>query len=339
MTILYKRLNENGKMKSRLPMASDDSMSPKTEKPLNGAYVRRMETQARFDRLWLTDAKRFDPLRNCLERERVERTWQLLLQQRSGTFENTTAVDLGCGWGIFARKLCQAGAQVDAVDISNKALKTLESQSIKTIQDYLPHTSLPDDHYDVVTSTEVLGYLPPQQHRLYFSELARLVKNNGVVVCSSALDINTDGAAQLFGSLAETEFQIHAWCFSYHLLYIRIKNFLTFPERMAQAAESIELRKQELADKQGLGRWWCRLNSSKVMGLFWKCLSYPLKPIIKAYNQSRWLLLKLESLCKFMWSDGGISHAIFVGKRRPLLQPTPVELLAIEPKHKKQVWE
>src|SRR5262249_37287255 len=158
-------------------------------------------------------------------------------------------------------------------------------------------------------STEVIGYLPTQQHRLYFSELARLVKTNGLVVCSSALDINTDGAAQLFGSLAETEFQGLSWNFSYHLLYIRMTHFLTFPERMAEASESPELRKQELAEKKGISRWWHRVNSSKPMGLFWKCLSYPLGPVVRAYNQSRWLLLKLESVCKFLWSDSGISHA------------------------------
>jgi hypothetical protein len=46
--------------------------------PLPSRLTRRRELQAKFERLWLLEPEQFNPLRNCMQRERLERTYQLI---------------------------------------------------------------------------------------------------------------------------------------------------------------------------------------------------------------------------------------------------------------------
>ncbi len=298
------------------------------------------EFQARFDRLWLTDPRQFNPLRNCMEKERLVRTENLIKNHTS--LKDKVAVDLGCGEGIFSKIIRDAGAQVESVDISSNALKALQrdgNEGIKVIQDFLPHTSLEDNKYDLVIAMDLIGYIPIIEHRLFMSELSRLVKSEGFVVCSTSLDINTQDAIQSFGSLAETEFTISEWKFNYHALHIRISNFFKAPARFAKAWKDHQHRKQQLSKKSGFDKWWYSMNTSKFLGWFWNGMQYLAYPIVSILENNRMVLLGLEKICRFLWTDSGISHAIFIGQRRPLIPPTKEELLAIEPKHKRQVWE
>jgi len=319
--------------------SQDNKLSQKVDnKPRT--ISKRQETQAKFDRLWLTEAKQFAPLRNCRGKERIIRTWNLI--EKHTSFKGKLAVDLGCGSGVFSKKMRDAGAAVDAVDISSNALKALQSDNserIAAIQDFIPHTSLEDNRYDLVVSMELIGYIPSVEHRLYMSELARLVKSEGFVVCSTSLDINTQDAVQSFGSLAETEFAISEWKFSYHALQIRISNFFKAPARFAKGWQDHHYRKQQLAKRTGFDKWWYSFNSSTAIGWLWSGLQYLAFPLVYLLDNNRTLLLGLEKICRFLWTESGISHASFIGQRRPLIPPSKEELQAIEPKQKRQVWE
>lgn len=55
-------------------------------------------------------------------------------------------------------------------------------------------------------------------------------------------------------------------------------------------------------------------------------------------RQSRTLLLAFEKASYFIWEQRGISHTIFIAKRKPLFQPAP-EKPPIELKQKRTVWE
>lgn len=308
------------------------SPSPRKEK--------RIELQAKFDRLWLVDPKHMDPMRNCMERERINRTMDLV--EKFLVLDGKKAADLGCGSGVISRKLRDAGATVDAVDISKNALKTLEqspSEMIHPIHEYVPMTTLKDDCYDLVLSTELIANLPSDEYRLYFSELSRIVKSDGYVVCSTLIDINSEDALQRFANLAETEFRIDKWIFSHHLCYLRLADFIKAPERFARASRDKEYRLREFDRRFGISKIWFRLNSSKPVGVFWTVVQYPLKPILKWIRQSRSILIALEKICSFLWSDSGISHAIFIGQRRPMVEILPQDEIPKELKHKKQVWE
>lgn len=326
-------------MDKRLSIVAVEQKPLEATNPGNKAS-RRQTTQAKFDKLWTENPRQFDPERNCMQQERLRLTLELL--QRHSSLMGKKAVDLGCGSGVFARMLAAAGAQVDALDISSCALKALKEHdqtNITAIQDLIPTTKLEDDSYDLVISTQVIGYLPREERRLYFAELSRLVKPQGFIICSTALDIDTEDALQAFGDLVETEFHPLEWVFSYHAFLIRLKYLLKQPEKFAAGYKDKTFRQQQ-ADKRGSwSSWWYKLNSSWLFGSLWNIFRHITTPLHRQLEGNFTLMHGLEKLCRFFKSEDGISQAIFIGQRRPLIIPTKEELMAFEPKHKKQVWE
>jgi len=300
----------------------------------------REEVQAEFERLWNRNPKQFDPLRNCMERERLKRTFAMI--EEDFNLSGKLVVDLGCGRGVFSRRLQDGGAIVDAVDIAKNALKSLEEEdtrNIRSIHDYVPSTKLEDDRYDLVVCTDLIAYIKPREHRLTINELARLVKREGYIICSTPIDIHSEDAIERFAALAETDLEILQWRFSYHCLYIRFLDFFEAPRRFARARKDKTYCEKALNDRHHLARWWFKVNSLPVIGDFWGIAKYLTSPVANWVKQSRTVLLGLEKVCRLFWSESGISHAIFMARRRPLVEPTPVESQPIERKKKRTVWE
>ena len=301
----------------------------------------RYEAQAKFERMWLINPEQFDPMRNCLERERLQRTKDLI--QRFMDAKNKWVADLACGGGALSHYLHELGAHVHAVDIASKALSILKEKVPhidQTFQQCLPHTTLEDDAYDLVIANEVIAYLPTEQLRLFMAELSRLVKPQGYVICSTPLDLNTEDPLKRLASLAETEFKIHAWVCSYHRLYIRLKNFFSAPAHYAKARKDRDYFLQESHNRQGFSRKWFLWNSQGFLAALWSIIQYITNPIANFIKQSRSLMLVLEKICRVLFGDGGISHAIFIASRRPL---QPLHLMKnetpIERKGKREIWE
>jgi 2-polyprenyl-3-methyl-5-hydroxy-6-metoxy-1,4-benzoquinol methylase len=321
----------------RLNIISTENKDRKEMRAFSPA-TNREETQALFERLWHRNPEKFDPLRNCMGKERITRTLQLMDQYFS--IPSKTIVDLGCGKGILSLELKSRGAVVTAVDIANNALNKLRQLSEPSMilkNDYIPHTKLEDESFDCVLCTDLIGFLNPREHRLLFSELARLVKKDGHVICSTAIDINSEDSLERFTNLVETELCIEKWKTSHHRYYIRFLDFLKAPKRFARARKDKDYRKEALTKRFYLGKWWFKLNSSPILGEFWNIIQGISNPIFKLVNQSRSFMIILEKLCRFACSENGISHVILIAKRRSLLEAPPVP--PIERKQKKTVWE
>lgn len=321
-------------------MAVETQASQEQEKSYAGSKLRRQETQSLYDRLWLTDPEQFNPLRNIMERTRLERTLRLV--QDNVDLKGKKVADLGCGSGALDRMLRDAGAHVDAVDISSIALKKLEEQgaeALTPIQGYVPMTLLKDDAYDLVVCTELIGELQEDEYRLLFSELARIVKSDGFVVCSTSLDIHSMDALQRFGTLAETELQVDHWVLSYHRLWIRLKDFFSAPARFDRASGDPEWRKRQIDQRHGFDEWWFKVNSTPVPAFFWRLIKLLFIPFVALIKNSKGLLLLLERFSSLFFGEEGISQAILIGKRRALFLELPANEIPKERKKKHQVWE
>lgn len=308
--------------------------------PLSNQAARRQEIQATMERLWHQNPEQFDPNRDCEQRRRIKKTMETL--QKHVPLKGIRAADLGCGEGELSRLIRDAGAKVDAVDIASKALEKLrvhDMRDIVAIQDCLPNTKLIDNSYDLVVCTEVIGYIKPVEYRLLFAELARLVNRDGFVACSTALDLDSDNALERFASLAETEFEIEHWVLSYDHLWLRLCSFFEAPAKFAKGSKNGEFRRQELSKRKSFSRLWFSWNSTLVLGVFWRIVSFAANPIAAAFRQSERLINFLEKITRFLWSETGISHVLFLGKRRPLSFPLPPDEIPKELKHKRQTWE
>lgn len=297
--------------------------------------------QSKFDRLWLQNPEQFDPTRNCMEKERLQRSLALIESQ--GALNGKIAVDLGSGKGDFSRLLRDKGAQVTAVDISANAIKAFEAagntENISIQRDYVPKTLLDDSSFDVVIALDLIAYLDPSEYRLFFAEVARLVNSKGSVVCSTPVDTHSTNALQQFADLAATELQIEKWIFSHHALYLSIKDFFLAPSRFLRASKNKEYRKEALAKRFFLNHYWFALNSTFPLSFFWKTVNFLFKPILNLLDHNRTLLLFLEKKSSFFFYNGGISHALFIATRKPLMPTADLLQQPIERKQKRQIWE
>jgi 2-polyprenyl-3-methyl-5-hydroxy-6-metoxy-1,4-benzoquinol methylase len=306
---------------------------------VKGKVSRKEEAAVKFEKMWQHDPEQFNPLRNIVELERLRRTQELLHKHFDLTEKKV--VDLGCGRGELTQRLSEKAAKVDAVDIASSALKQVVANSKKNvspIQDFVPQTKLKDEDYDLVLSTELIAYLPTDLYRLYFSELSRLVKPEGRVLCSTALDIDSEDALGRFVSLAETEFKITDLVFSFHALYIRLEAFFKAPSLFIKASKDSEYRLEQINNRQGLKQRWFRWNSKPFVSYFWIPIHFLFRPFIYFLNKRK-VLLWIETLCRFIWQERGISHVIFIGQRRTLVIPQVEEQVIVERKQRKQVWE
>lgn len=299
-----------------------------------------IKAKAYFDRLWLQEPERFAFEKIARERIRFHHTIQLISETVNPS--DKKAVDLGCGSGILSRKLRDKGAHVTAVDISKNALKRLkekDSHQIETVQGYAPKTSLPDNHFTIVMATELIAYLTPKEQRILISEMARLITKDGYMICSTLLDIESEDALQRFADLIATEFTVEKWVFSHHFLQIKFYNFFKAPSRFFKAWKNKKYREKSLAKRHSLAKLWFKINSASLPASFWYLVQFLFYPIHQFLRSSDNFTLLLEKLSKAVWGEKAISHALCIGKLRPLIPPIDKEHQPKELKHKKQVWE
>lgn len=324
-------------MNNRLSIVETDSNAQHSKKT---KYPSREEKIGKLERMWLKDPEQFNPQRNAIERIRVKRTLELLKKHLSLTGKE--AADLGCGEGTISRLLRNEGAHITAVDAAANALNRLEQKGIDEIeplQDCLPHTRLPDDGYDIVVSTEVIAYLPSQEFRLYMAELARLVKKEGWILCSTPFALRTEGGPAEFHALAETEMQIEESLPSYHTLALKWIHLLEAPQKYVKGAQDLEERHTALQTYKKCGQYWYRLQTKAPFSWLWKIVSFVTTPLSHWISQSEKTILFFEKVSRFFWAEAGITHLTVIGKRRPLILPPDPKELPRELKQKRSVWE
>lgn len=318
---------------NKLHITQVEKSSQSRPSPTISRGSRRQEMQATMERLWLQNPSQFDPQRDSIQRQRLKYTFDAI--NTAISLQGALVADLGCGAGDLTRMLRDAGATLHALDIAGNALQKLKENDMTRITPYqecLPNTTLKDNAYDLVLCTELIGYLHKNEYRLLLNEMARLVKNSGIVACSTAFDINTEDPLDQFASLAETEFTIDRWVLSNHRLLLKLCQFFEAPEYYIKASNNKSNVMQKKSSLQ-------RLFTSVPMVFIWKGVNLIAKPIAHSLRQSNWIRDKLEKISMALWSQLGTTHALFIGRKRPLSFPLPSKEIPKELKHKRQVWE
>jgi len=94
-------------------------------------------------------------------------------------------IDLGCGEGRDAIFFAKKGFEVLAIDISEQGLKKVEKYAneekikIKTLKKNIIAYRL-DKKYDIIISTGVLHYLPPEQRFETFQNYKKFTNKRGI---------------------------------------------------------------------------------------------------------------------------------------------------------------
>lgn len=166
-------------------------------------------------------------------------------------------LDVGCGGGILAESMAEAGAHVTGIDLAEKPLKVaqlhlLESGqqvSYRKISVEALATEQPE-HYDVVTCLEMLEHVPDPQSVV--AACAKLVKPNGWVFFST---LNRNPKSYLFAILG-AEYVLN-------LLPRGTHDFAKFikPSELAQFCRNADLSVDDL-----VGMSYNLLNKSYTFG-------------------------------------------------------------------------
>ena len=278
----------------------------------------KLETVARYERIWLRDPKRFDPRGKALDEIRLKRTWDIL--HSLCDYSNKTALDLGCGAGTLAHQLSTAGATVTAVDVAKNALGMIEDHAITVKQDCLPQTSLPDNLYDLVVAAEIIGELDSRDHRLLFSELARLVKRDGYVLFSTDFDMGSSDHLPCLLSLIETEFTVVAERCSYHRLSLAIQRHLDRPAYYWKVSRDRSYRQEIFAQASRLQQLWLKLQTSFVIAPLWGLLAAAISPLRSFVVRSHRLARLLEKATHFVYGEQGAANVILLLRKRELFK-------------------
>lgn len=112
--------------------------------------------------------------------------------QLAGNLRGKKVLDIGCGSGIFMIDFVKRGASVVGIDYSQKMLdlakKQLEEHKVnylkyKLIKAEATHLPFEKEKFDIVLATGLADYLSLKQNKLFVSEAARVLKENGIIIC------------------------------------------------------------------------------------------------------------------------------------------------------------
>ena len=101
-----------------------------------------------------------------------------------GDVEQKQILDIGCGTGTYIVEYAKQGANVMAIDISEKLLevarKSCKGLSIRFREGDILEMKLPKERFDIVTAILVTGHI--NNLNKFFSRILRLLKPNGLLV-------------------------------------------------------------------------------------------------------------------------------------------------------------
>ena len=273
------------------------------ERVLSKKEALEEKSRARFEQKWRTCC--YAPEATALGRERLKRTAAIL---STLDLEGKKVADLGCGNAPFAAQL--TSSHITALDVAEAALEHCP-ESVQTVRRYLPYTRLPEESFDAVLLTDVIADLEPHLYRLTLSEVAALMKREGIFLCSTELDLNSEDALDQFLALLQTEFKVVKLEKSYHRLYLHLRSLLDAPSRFVRASQEPDYRLRQMEKRRGVARLWFYCNSLKWVSYLWRLLA-PLKKRL----HSRSLLLFLERISETVLGEGALTHVIAVCARK-----------------------
>lgn len=176
--------------------------------------------------MWQEDPDKFKADRSALERARFESSWKMIEKY---LLDQKKIVDLGCGHGEMLARIAEQGSHnLLGVDIAPAAIQKMQElyPHIPVSREKVPLTKLHDKQFDLVICRDLIAELHSKEYRLLFSEISRIVKEDGYLFCSTPIDIDSKDALQRFFFYVTTEFEPLEVELSYQGLYIRCDRLL-----------------------------------------------------------------------------------------------------------------
>ena len=172
-------------------------------------------------------------------------------------------LDFGCGGGRYVAQMLAAGWKAEGIDMFSAAVETGRKAGLTIHQGTLPGTSLPKQHYDLVTMWHVLEHVPSPMATL--KAVSEVLKPGGrlAVVCPMGDSLT----ARLFGSAwSGTEVPRHLTHFTHKTLPRHLEAAGFTVERAHAIRRPTFVRRSLAIFAEDTGRPFCgRLARSHVL--------------------------------------------------------------------------
>ncbi len=130
-------------------------------------------------------AKEYIAMRSNMFKKNMNAEFPMMLQLL-GNIKGKKLLDLGCGFGDYAKVYSEKGTIVTAVDNSKKEIEHAQKLNIPNTKfmvfDITNKFPFKDSSFDVITSSLVFDHL--EDLKSLFQECNRVLKNKGVMVFS-----------------------------------------------------------------------------------------------------------------------------------------------------------
>jgi 2-polyprenyl-3-methyl-5-hydroxy-6-metoxy-1,4-benzoquinol methylase len=120
---------------------------------------------------------------HCILRP-LRRAEKILAYLRSLRLERPAILDMGCGTGWFANQLAQFGPTT-GIDLCEEAITQAKSHfpEVTFQAGNVFEMALPEEHFDVVVSQEVIAHVPDQSS--YLKRAAQVLKPQGYLIVTT----------------------------------------------------------------------------------------------------------------------------------------------------------
>jgi SAM-dependent methyltransferase len=119
-------------------------------------------------------------MRYCISVRRFRRTNAVVLKQLLDLRKVKTWLDIGCGYGFLLKWLVNRGIVAEGVELSTQEADYGRAAGLSIHNSLLSETGLPTNHFDVVSSFEVVEHI--SDPRAILAEMAKYVRPGGFLV-------------------------------------------------------------------------------------------------------------------------------------------------------------
>ena len=125
---------------------------------------------------------KFNPIRISYIKENIIKTFKL--NQKKTPLKNVKILDIGCGGGLLSEPMCRLGAEVTAIDASNKNIEIAKYHAKKNNLkiNYIcasPEKLTISNKFDVILNMEIVEHVDDVS--FFLKSCSKLLKTNGIM--------------------------------------------------------------------------------------------------------------------------------------------------------------
>ena len=125
---------------------------------------------------------KFNPIRISYIKENIIKTFKI--NQKKAPLKNIKILDIGCGGGLLSEPMCRLGAQVTAIDASQKNISVAKIHSKKNNLKIKYIGTSPEklkikSKFDVILNMEIVEHV--EDVNFFLKSCSKLLKKNGIM--------------------------------------------------------------------------------------------------------------------------------------------------------------